>query len=337
MTQKYTSLEHSIRNIVESKEVTKPAISDEEKKKHNKLAQIKTKIIDEESIEEGALKTLAVGTAKLASSALKWGAIGAAGSAAFDYATDEKNRKDMYPDQKRKPDAQVNSPNEPGPDMRVGSGLLNPTVPKSAKGPEPRDYGAYVDTTKRKPKRISEEKASKVKDAVQKKKAEKTKGANPQVIFEPELKTIVDESAGALLGAAGKTFGKKVMPGVGAALGAYDAYQRAKKGDYVGSALSGAAGIASLIPGAGTGAAIGLTGVQLARDYKMKTGAFEPDEPEEKKSVSSPEPEEKKLEPPKAETPNDKAVNVNRTSKGDKKKIAESVLLLAFKQKYSKE
>jgi hypothetical protein len=70
----------------------------------------------------------------------------------------------------------------------------------------------------------------------------------------------------------GATAGKaaaKLIPGVGAALGAWDAYDRAKQGDWVGAGLSGAAGLASLVPGIGTGVASGLTAAQLGRDaYK---------------------------------------------------------------------
>jgi peptidoglycan hydrolase-like protein with peptidoglycan-binding domain len=77
---------------------------------------------------------------------------------------------------------------------------------------------------------------------------------------------------------AGK-MASRLIPGVGLAVSGYDAYDRAKKGDYAGAALSGAAGLASLIPGIGTAATVGLTGAQLARDYKKKTGAFAPDDP----------------------------------------------------------
>jgi hypothetical protein len=72
----------------------------------------------------------------------------------------------------------------------------------------------------------------------------------------------------------------RLIPGVGAAVGAYDAYDRAKKGDYIGAGLSGLGAVTSFIPGIGTAATMGLTGAQLARDYKMKTGAFAPDEAE---------------------------------------------------------
>ena len=66
-------------------------------------------------------------------------------------------------------------------------------------------------------------------------------------------------------GAASKTLGR-VAPGVGAALGAYDAYNRAKQGDYTGAGISGLAGIASLFPGPGTWIAGGLLALGLARD-----------------------------------------------------------------------
>ena len=80
-------------------------------------------------------------------------------------------------------------------------------------------------------------------------------------------------------GVAGK-MASRLVPGLGAAVGAYDAYDRAKKGDYIGAGLSGLGAVTSFIPGIGTAATMGLTGAQLARDYKMKTGAFAPDETE---------------------------------------------------------
>jgi hypothetical protein len=71
----------------------------------------------------------------------------------------------------------------------------------------------------------------------------------------------------------------RLIPGLGAAVGAYDAYDRVKKGDYIGAGLSGLGAVTSLIPGVGTAATMGLTGAQLARDYKMKTGAFASGDP----------------------------------------------------------
>jgi hypothetical protein len=64
---------------------------------------------------------------------------------------------------------------------------------------------------------------------------------------------------------AGKVVGKAI-PGVGLAIGAVDAYDRAKKGDYVGAGIAGTAGLVSLIPGLGWAAGLGLDAVNLARD-----------------------------------------------------------------------
>lgn len=68
----------------------------------------------------------------------------------------------------------------------------------------------------------------------------------------------VTESAGSVVG--------KRVPGLGLAFGAYDAYDRAKKGDWAGAGLAGLSGLASTIPGLGTAASIGLDGVNFARD-----------------------------------------------------------------------
>ena len=73
---------------------------------------------------------------------------------------------------------------------------------------------------------------------------------------------------------AGKGIGR-FIPGVGAALGAYDAYGRAKQGDWAGAGLSAAGGLASLIPGVGTAASIGIAGAQALRD-KQRTGSYLP-------------------------------------------------------------
>jgi hypothetical protein len=81
-------------------------------------------------------------------------------------------------------------------------------------------------------------------------------------------------------GSVGGKMASRLIPGVGAAVGAYDAYDRAKKGDYIGAGLSGLGAVTSFIPGIGTAATMGLAGAQLARDYKVKTGVFAPDEAE---------------------------------------------------------
>ena len=65
----------------------------------------------------------------------------------------------------------------------------------------------------------------------------------------------------------GKMLGKAI-PGVGLAFGAADAYNRAKKGDWLGAGMAGASGLASLVPGIGTAASLGLDAANLARDYK---------------------------------------------------------------------
>lgn len=86
------------------------------------------------------------------------------------------------------------------------------------------------------------------------------------------------EAAPAITATAGKGLGR-FIPGVGAAIGAYDAYNRAKQGDYTGAALSGIGGAASLIPGIGTAASIGIAGAQAIRD-KSRTGSYLPGEEE---------------------------------------------------------
>lgn len=66
--------------------------------------------------------------------------------------------------------------------------------------------------------------------------------------------------------AASKILGKKI-PGVGTALYGKDAYDRFKKGDYTGAALQGAGAVASLIPGIGTAATLGIDAATAAKDY----------------------------------------------------------------------
>jgi peptidoglycan hydrolase-like protein with peptidoglycan-binding domain len=74
--------------------------------------------------------------------------------------------------------------------------------------------------------------------------------------------------------AVGKGLARHI-PGLGLAVGAYDAYGRAKQGDWAGAGLSAAAGLAGLIPGAGTAASIGIAGAQALRD-KQRTGSYLP-------------------------------------------------------------
>ena len=76
---------------------------------------------------------------------------------------------------------------------------------------------------------------------------------------------------------AGSKILGKVIPGAGAALGAYDAANRLKAGDKTGAAIAGITGAASMIPGIGTKAALLGTGIQAARD-KWRTGSWLPDD-----------------------------------------------------------
>ena len=91
-----------------------------------------------------------------------------------------------------------------------------------------------------------------------------------------ESNEVLNEAAIAAPAAAGAGKGiGRFIPGVGAALGAYDAYGRAKQGDWAGAGLSAAGGLASLIPGVGTAASIGIAGAQALRD-KQRTGSYMP-------------------------------------------------------------
>lgn len=69
------------------------------------------------------------------------------------------------------------------------------------------------------------------------------------------------------VGSKAARFLGKALPGVGAGLSAYDAAQRYKRGDYLGAGIAGLAGVTSFVPGLGTLATLGLTGVNVARDY----------------------------------------------------------------------
>lgn len=77
-------------------------------------------------------------------------------------------------------------------------------------------------------------------------------------------------------GAAASKGAARFIPGVGLVYGAYEAFNRAKTGDYTGAAIAGASGVASVLPGFGTAAAVGLQGAQMARD-KLRTGSYLPD------------------------------------------------------------
>jgi peptidoglycan hydrolase-like protein with peptidoglycan-binding domain len=94
-----------------------------------------------------------------------------------------------------------------------------------------------------------------------------------------ESTEVLNESTAAPVAqAASKGIGR-FIPGVGAALGAYDAYGRAKQGDWAGAGLSALGGAASLIPGIGTAASLGIAGAQALRD-KQRTGSYMPGDDE---------------------------------------------------------
>ena len=103
-----------------------------------------------------------------------------------------------------------------------------------------------------------------------------------------ESKEILTEATAAapVAQAAGKGLGRYVIPGVGAALGAQDAYSRYKKGDYAGAAISGVGAAASLIPGVGgLVGGLGSAGLNAMRD-KARTGSYFPDDEEQAAAVA---------------------------------------------------
>ena len=68
----------------------------------------------------------------------------------------------------------------------------------------------------------------------------------------------------------------KGLTGVGSAMSAYDAYNRASKGDWVGAGLQGLAGAAYLVPGYGWAVGLGLDAITAARDYYLSSQDDEP-------------------------------------------------------------
>lgn len=95
-----------------------------------------------------------------------------------------------------------------------------------------------------------------------------------------------EDATTAIASKAAGSLGKKLLPGIGLAYGAADAYSRAKQGDYTGAALSGLSGLASTVPGVGTAAAGALDAANIYRDYK--SGAF--DDKKEEPTPTTPEP-----------------------------------------------
>ena len=82
----------------------------------------------------------------------------------------------------------------------------------------------------------------------------------------------VASAAKSATGTLGK-IGSKALPGVGAAFGAVDAYDRAKKGDYFGAGIAGLSGALSLVPGIGWMPAVALDMFNLGRDLRGPTAS----------------------------------------------------------------
>ena len=59
----------------------------------------------------------------------------------------------------------------------------------------------------------------------------------------------------------------KVLPGAGTVLNAYDAYDRAKQGDYLGAGIAGIGAAASPFPVVGTAVGMGTGAINAYRDY----------------------------------------------------------------------
>lgn len=104
----------------------------------------------------------------------------------------------------------------------------------------------------------------------------------------------------AAIGGAGYVGGKaiskvlgKAVPGVGLAFGAADAYDRAKKGDYLGAGLAGLSGAVSLIPGVGWIPALGLDMINVGRDLK---GSDDADKGQGASATRGPDPKLQQLQ-----------------------------------------
>lgn len=69
-----------------------------------------------------------------------------------------------------------------------------------------------------------------------------------------------------MMGNVGKMAGR-VLPGAGTVLNAYDAYERAKQGDYLGAGIAGVGAAASPFPVLGTAVGMGTGALNAYRDY----------------------------------------------------------------------
>lgn len=95
-------------------------------------------------------------------------------------------------------------------------------------------------------------------------------------VANPLEKKLAAGAAGAVTKGSTSALGKmaaKAAPGVGAAFGAVDAYNRAKKGDYFGAGIAGLSGALSLVPGIGWMPAVALDLFNLGRDMRGPTAS----------------------------------------------------------------
>jgi hypothetical protein len=69
-----------------------------------------------------------------------------------------------------------------------------------------------------------------------------------------------------MMGQAGRMAGK-LLPGVGTAVNAVDAYNRAQEGDYLGAGIAGVGAAASPFPILGTAVGMGTGALNAYRDY----------------------------------------------------------------------
>ncbi len=90
------------------------------------------------------------------------------------------------------------------------------------------------------------------------------------------------------IGKAGAKLGGKFIPGVGLVISGASAIGRAKSGDFLGAGIDGVSGLASLIPGLGTAASIGLDGINMGRDAGMFGKKQQPEAKATPKPINGP-------------------------------------------------
>ena len=77
---------------------------------------------------------------------------------------------------------------------------------------------------------------------------------------------VAEGTGKALLKTGAKKGVGRLIPGLGLGIAGYDAMSRMGRGDFTGAGIDVLSGVAGLVPGYGTAAAIGLMGVNMARD-----------------------------------------------------------------------